>query len=180
MRTKSEVEVRVRELLCSELDRRVAEASERLPTRCIHNYRHPLDTRKQIEGEENPEYNRITDKVGLPVIQTIGLCLLNCNDPENWEGTICEDPIDAKKCQDFKPAKTRSDILPDLALDLKDADWIRTNQPELFALLWVLGAVQELTIPLWKRVLFLFLRVRLEPVTPKIDTTKLLSPPLEP
>jgi hypothetical protein len=179
MRTKSEVEARIRELVCLELDRRVAEASERLPTRCIYNYRHSLDTRKQIEGEENPEYNRITDKVDLPVVQTIGLCLLNCNDPENWEGTICEDPIDAKKCSDFKPAKIRSDILPDLARDLKDVDWVRTNQSELFVLLWVLMAVQELSVPWWKRVLFFFRRVRLEPVTPKIDTTKLLSPPPE-
>lgn len=161
-------------MVCSELDRRVAEASERFPTRCLNNYRHPLDTQKQIEGEPNSGYNRITDKQGLPVIQTIGFCLLNCEDPENWDGTICEEPIDAKKCPDFKQAKTKADILPELARDLKDADWVKGNQPELFTLLWVLGAVQELRVPLWKRALFFFARIRLEPVIPKIDTSKLL------
>ena len=174
MKTKSEVEVRIKELVCAELDRRVTEASERLPTRCVNNYRHPLDTRKQLEGGPNPEYNRITDKQGLPVIQTIGFCLLNCDDPENWEGTICEEPIDAKKCPDFKPMKIKADILPDLARELKDSDWVRGNLPELFALLWVLGVVQELRVPLWKRVQLYLTRVRLEPVTPKIDTSKLL------
>lgn len=180
MKTKSEVEARIRELVCSELDRRVAEASERLPTRCVNNYRHPLDTRKQLEGEPSPEYNRITDKQGLPVIQTIGFCLLNCGDPENWEGTICEEPIDAKRCPDFKPMKTKADILPDLARDLKDGDWVQGNLPELFALLWVLGAVQELRVPLWKRVWLYLTRVRLESVTPRIDTSKLLPQSTDP
>lgn len=180
MKTKSEVEVRIKELVCAELDHRVAEASERLPTRCVNNYRHPLDTRKQREGEPNPEYNRITDRQVLPVIQTIGFCLLNCEDPENWEGTICEEPIDAKKCPDFKPMKAKADILPDLARDLKDADWVWGNLPELFALLWVLGAVQELQVPLWKRVWLYLTRVRLEPVTPRIDTSKLLPQNTDP
>jgi len=174
MKTKSEIESRIKELVCSELDRRVAEASERLPIRCVNNYRHPLDTRKQIEGGSNSEYNRITDKQGLPVIQTIGFCLLNCEDPEHWEGTICEEPIDAKKCSDFKQAKTKADILPELARDLRDSDWVRGNQPELFTLLWVLGVVQELRVPLWKLLLFFLTQIRLEPVTPKIDTSKLL------
>jgi hypothetical protein len=180
MKTKSEIEERVKELVCAELDRRVAEASERLPTQCVNNYRHPLDTRKQIEGEPNPEYNRITNKLGLPVVQTIGLCLLNCTDPENWKGTICEEPIDAKKCDDFKPMKTKDDILPELSQDLRSTAWVEENLPELFSLLWVLGAVQELKIPWWKRLWFWFRKIELEPVVPKIDTSKLLPPPTEP
>jgi hypothetical protein len=175
MKTKSEVEARIKELVCAELDRRVAEASERLPTRCVHNYRHPLDNRKQLEGEPNPGYNRITDNSGLPVINTIGFCLIGCTDPENWEGTICEEPIDAKKCGIFKTKMGKADILPMLASDLKNADWVQGNLPELFSLLWVLDVVQELRVPLWKRVLFWFLRVRLEPVAARVDTSKLLS-----
>jgi hypothetical protein len=180
MKTKSEIETRIKELVCAELDRRVAEASERLPTRCVNNYRHPLDTRKQLEGEPNSEYNRITDKRGLPVVQTIGFCLLGCNDPQNWEGTICEEPIDAKKCGDFKPMKGKAEILPELSHDLKSTAWVDENMPELLSLLWVLGAVQEMKVPLWKRVWFWFRRVKLEPVVPKIDTSKLLPPPTEP
>lgn len=180
MKTKSEIEARIKELICAELDHRVAEASERLPTRCVNNYRHPLDTRKQIEGEPNPEYNRITNKLGLPVIQTIGFCLLNCSDPENWEGTICEEPIDAKKCADFKPMKVKADILPELSQDLQSTAWVEENLPELFSLLWVLEAVQELELPWWKRLWFWFRKIELEPVAPKIDTSKLLPPPAEP
>jgi hypothetical protein len=175
MKTKSEVESRIKELVCAELDRRVAEASERLPTRCVHNYRHPLDNRKQIEGEPNPGYNRITYNSGLPVVNTIGFCLIDCKSPEDWGGTICEEPIDAKKCGVFKAKKGKTDILPELASDLKDSVWVRINLPELFSLLWVLEVVQEVRVPLWKRVLFWFRLVRLEPVIAKVDTSKLLS-----
>jgi hypothetical protein len=175
MKTKSEVEARIKELVCAELDRRVAEASERLPTRCIHNYRHSLDNRKYLEGEPNPGYNRITNNSGLPVINTIGFCLIGCTDPENWGGTICEEPIDAKKCEVFKSKMQKADILSGLASDLKDSDRIRDNIPELFSLLWVLDVVQEVEIPLWKVILFWFRRVQLKPVVARVDTSKLLS-----
>jgi hypothetical protein len=180
MKTKSDIEARVKELVCAEFDRRVIEASKRLPTRCVNNYRHPLDTRKKLEGEPNPGYNRITDKHELPVVQTIGFCMLGCNDPENWEGTICEEPIDAKKCSDFKAARGKADILPELSQDLKNTSWVKDNHPELFSLLWVLGLVQEIKIPFWKMVWFWFRRIRLEPVVPRIDTSKLLPPPTDP
>lgn len=176
MKTKSEVEGFVRELVCKELDRRVAEASERLPHLCINNYRHPLDQRKQIDGEENENYNRITDNVGLPVIQTIGLCLLESDDPTEWGGTICEDPVDAKKCPFFTPVKSKDAILTELETELQDLDWVRSNLPEVSALLWVIGDI-KLVVPWWKRFLFKFLRIKIEPVLPKIDAQKLLPPP---
>jgi len=176
MKTESEVEDFVRDLVCKELDRRVAVASERLPHLCINNYRHPLDQRKQIEGEENESYNRITDKVGLPVLQTIGLCLLQSEDPSEWGGTICEEPIDAKKCPYFTPAKGKESILPELEMDLQSINWVRDNLPEVFALLWVIGDF-KLGVPWWKKLLFKFLRIKIESVLPKIDAQKLLPAP---
>ncbi len=174
MKTKSEIEARVKELICAELDRRVSEASKRLPTRCIHNYRHSLDTRHQVDGEANPEYNRIADGRGLPVIQTIGLCMLGSEDPESWGGTICEEPIDARKCDVFKPSKGKEAIMPELSRDLQDGGWLLENMPELFGLLWVLDVVQEPSIPWYKRLWFRLLRIRIENVVPKVDPTKLL------
>lgn len=176
MKTESEVEGFVRDLVCKELDRRISEASERLPHLCINNYRHPLDQRKQIEGEENESYNRITDKVGLPVVQTIGLCLLESEDPTEWGGTICEEPIDAKKCPYFTPAKGKEAILPELESELQNFGWVRENLPEVASLLWVLGDF-NLGVPWWKRLLFKFLRIKIEPVHPKIDAQKLLPAP---
>ncbi len=174
MKTRSEVEGFAKELVCQELDRRIALASERLPHLCINNYRHPLDQRKQIEGEDNENYNRITDKVGLPVLQTIGLCLLESEDPSEWGGTICEEPIDAKKCPYFTPAKGKNVILSEFEGELRDQEWVRGNLPGVFTLLWVLGKA-KIRVPLRKRILFKLLKIKIEPVLPKIDAEKLLT-----
>jgi hypothetical protein len=66
-----------------------------------------------------------------------------------------------------------------LARDLKDYEWLKSNQPELATLLWVIGAVEELKVPLWKRILLYFSIIKLEPVVPKVDTAKLLPPSSE-
>lgn len=138
MRGEPEVRVRLNQLLAEEVNKRIAEASERLPHRCVHNHRHPLDQRKQVDGEPNEGYNRIANGRGLPVIQTIGLCMLGSDDPETWGGTICEDPIDAKRCPDFKPAKLKADLLKEFREQLRDEAWAREHLPEVFALMWLL------------------------------------------
>ena len=175
MRTGAEIRSRVRELVSQELDRRIQEASERLPHRCTHNYKHPLDTRKHVEGERNEGYNRITLEDGSPVPQRIGLCLLGSENPEEWGGTICDEPIDTKKCPYFTPAKSKEDLIPELEENLRDASWVEEHLPEVHALIWVLGEV-TLRVPWWRKLLFRFKLIRTEPVLPPIDPSKLLAP----
>jgi len=174
MRTEAEIKSRVREIVSREFDRRIREASERLPHRCSHNYSHPLDTRRQLEGGPNKGYNRITLEDGSAVPQRIGLCILGSESPESWGGTICEEPIDAKKCPLFHPAKSPETVLFELEEDLRNPAWIEANLPEMHALVWVLVEM-ELRVPWWKRLLFRLRVIKLEPVIPPIDPTKLLS-----
>jgi hypothetical protein len=175
MKTETDIRDRLRVLVGEELDRRVAQAAERLPRRCVHNHRHPLDQRKQVNGEPNDTYNRITSTRGLPVLQTIGLCMLGSEDPETWGGTICEEPLDAKRCPVFTPLKGKAELMQEFEEQLRDAEWVQANLPEVHALLWVLEEVQVPSVPWWKRLLFRFKIIKLEPVTPSIDPTKLLS-----
>lgn len=180
MKTEEDVRERLQALLVEELDRRLKEASERLPQRCVHNFRHTLDSRKQVGGDPNEEYNRITDKKGLPVVQTIGLCMLGSENPETWGGTICEEPLDAKRCPLFTPSKGKDTLLREFSEQLQDLDWVRETHPEIHALLWVLGEIKLPAIPWWKRLLLKFKVIRIEPVVPSIDPTKLLGPPEDP
>jgi len=142
MKEESEVRGRLNKLLSEELGRRIAAATEKLPCRCVHNYRHPLDQRKTVDGEPNENYNRIADHRGLPVVQTIGLCMLGSDNPEEWGGTICEEPLDAKRCPDFKPLKTKPELLKEFREQLKDEAWARANMPEAFALMWFLEEIE--------------------------------------
>lgn len=176
MKTESEMRDRVQFLLLEELDRRVAEASERLPCRCVNNYQHPLDQNKTVEGRRNDRYNRITDSTGLPVLRTIGLCMLGSEDPTQWGGTICEEPLDAKRCPVFTPSQTKEQLLSLYEEQLRDTEWVKVVLPEVFTLLWALGELVTPKLPWWKRVWFWFLRIRIEPVHPSIDASKLLPP----
>lgn len=159
---KSEVEIqdRIRHLLTVELDKRVAEASVRLPHKCQHNYRHTLDVRKSVLGEPNEQYNQISGK-HLPVI---GLCMLGAEDPTEWNSTICEDPIDAQRCPYFNPIDSKAKLEEDFKRQIKDLDWVTEHMPEVAGLLWALGSKTMPKLPWWKLVWFWFLRIRPDPL----------------
>lgn len=141
MKSISEVEDRLRAVLVAELERRLSR--EVLPHLCVNNHRQPLDHRKRVYGEPNPTYNQISagveDHVSLPVVQTIGLCLLGAEDPASWPGTICEEPIDAQRCPHFAYRQKRSEVYEQFAANLQDPAWVEHSLPEAQALLWVLG-----------------------------------------
>ncbi len=144
MKIDGEIQDRIRKLLDEEFRQRVDASQERLPCCCIYNHRHTLDSRKRVAGEENTEYNRITrgdNRAGLPVLQSIGLCMYGSDDPTTWPGTICEDPVDAKLCppQAFTPKVTPEIVQKEFESQIKDPEWVKKNLPEVNALLWVLG-----------------------------------------
>ena len=142
MRTQIEIEDQVRSLLAAELARRVLAAQALLPGLCVHNHRQTLDTRRQVHGEPNEHYNRVADHRGLPVLQTIGLCMLGADDPESWQGTICEDPSDAQRCPTFRLKTSVEDAEDDFRTQMQDDEWVRRNLPEVYSYLWMLGTIQ--------------------------------------
>ena len=171
MRTEEEILARIRYLIHGELNRRLNLLEARIPIRCVHNYQHPIDTRKLVEGERNPTYNRI----GLPVLQQgIGLCRLGSDNPEEWGGTICDEPIDAKKCNIFTPISSKQDLLKEFYAGLQHEGWIEQNVPEVMPLFWVVGS-RPLRVSWWKRVLVYFKVIRLEKPAPAVDLPKLLD-----
>lgn len=178
MKSEDDIEARVRFLLVQELDRRVAEASRRLPHLCVHNHKQPLDTRRHVEGEPNETFNRVSDHRGLPVIQTMGLCMLGADNPEQWNGTICEDPIDAQKCPVFSPLQTKETLDLGFRRDVNDMVWVGAHMPELYGLLWALDrGTQHMALPWWKRLWYRVLKIRVDPVSSSHSAMKLLPSP---
>ena len=159
MKTASEIENRVRQLLAEELDRRLQGAQARLPTNCVLNHRHPLDVRKRVEGEPNPKYNQIFD-----TDQTLGLCMWGSQDAKEWEGTICEDPVDAQRCPMFKSKMDKDRIWNQLRVDLSGEGWAKEKMPEVAALLWALDRTIPPQLPWWKRLWFWLVRFEPEPL----------------
>lgn len=178
MKNDEEIRSRIVELLGEELERRVDEATQRLPHRCEHNHRQALDTRKHIGGVPNEGYNviRTPEHTHLPVIQTMGLCMLGSENPDEWPGTICDEPIDAKRCPLFSPTDTRQSIYNTFVQDVQDVTWLQTEWPELHSLLWVAGLLGNTPrLPWWKRLWFFFRPMPLEPVHPPFDPKPYLA-----
>lgn len=163
MRSEKEIQARIEEAFFEEVTRRVDEVGERVPHKCVHNYRHPLDARKVTEEGFNPLYNRVSSEKSLPVLQTVGLCLLGSENPSEWSGTICDEPIDAKRCPLFTPSKSKEDVLAEVKTQVADEVWLKANMPEVYALMW---ALEEITVPKlswWDRFLIWLRRPLLEP-----------------
>lgn len=144
MKSQQELQDRIRELVKESLKQRLEEAHVRLPHLCTHNHRHVLDSRKTVLGEANEQYNRIGDARHLPLAQTMGLCMLGAEDPEQWKGDICDDPIDAQRCPYFSPRESPQIITEEFTEGLKDRAWVEKNLPVVAALLWV---AEESTVP---------------------------------
>jgi len=177
MKIEAEIQDRIRFLLTEEFGQRVEEATKRLPHKCNHNYRHPLDPRKQIEGVPNAYYNRVSRAEELPVIQSIGLCMLDAEKPEDWAGTICEDPIDAQRCPYFDSVDTKEVVWDKFQVQIKDLQWVQANMPEVYGLLWALGSKKIPDLPWWKRLWYRFLTIRPDPLIKTYTDEELLLPP---
>lgn len=177
MKSVEQIEDRVRFLLREELQRRLAESQERMPRRCQHNHRQPLDSRRTVDGEPNPLFNRISRGVsegrGLPVVDTLGLCMLKTTIDGVWAGTICEDDIDAQGCPYFQAKQTPEEVYRQFLEDLENEQWVVLNLPRIQPLLWVLGSRYErldreplpLALPWWKRV---WLALKNQPASPRL------------
>ncbi len=184
MKNFDEILTRARELVAAELDRRLTEASLRLPHLCVHNHRQELDVRPMVEGSPNPTFNTIAYQHG----QTIGLCMLGAQRSEDghwvvtgsdqedakWSGTICEDPIDAQRCPYFDPTLNKERVLQGFAADLATPVWISEHMPELAALLWVLDTTTPPRLSWVQRLTLYFRKVVLEPIRPSVDPAQLL------
>ncbi len=168
---KSEKQIRgmVRELLTEALRKRYEETRKRLPHRCTHNLRHPLDYERLVDGATNDNYNRIGSK-SLPMAKTIGLCMLGASNVEEWPGNICEDPIDAQRCPYFTPSMNEEQVLTEFQAQLQDPTWLQENLPAVSTFMWVLEQQSSFKLPWWSKLWRRIRRPKLEPVvrTPPI------------
>ncbi len=167
MKNPEEVQARAKWYVETELERRLSQASRRLPILCQHNHRQALDIRKLVEGEPNPDYNKQTGP-------TIGLCMLGSDDG-TWQGTVCEDDIDAQTCVYFAPIDTKDSILAQFHEDLSNPSWVEANMPVLYELLWVLSDFTPPQPRFWFRIWCFFMHIQIEPVRPRLSPVDILD-----
>ena len=151
MKQRDEIQDRIRALLDVELARRLSVTGQRQPHLCRYNHRQPLDSRKHLAGDPNDGYNRL-DRHRLPVVNTLGLCMMGVEDPMTWPGTICDDPVDAQRCPYFDSVQTHAQLVAEFETQVTDPDWLRENLPAVYELVWTLDmAPPNYRVSWWKR-----------------------------
>jgi hypothetical protein len=73
------------------------------------------------------------------------VCLLDADKPKEWDGMICDQSV-PPNCPFFKPQKTKEEIETEIDDLLASGDMgaIASQYPDISALLWVLGGVDEI------------------------------------
>lgn len=164
MKNSQEIVERIRFILTGAEQKVLLSAGARLPHLCKYNHRHSLDSRKEVAGRPNPDYNTIQG--GVANATTLGLCMFGSEDPETWSGDICEDPIDAVKCPFFTSRVSEDGLRSEFQANIDNPAWVSDNLPEVHGLLWVLDktgvppAPTASPKPWWGR-LFYWLRCKL-------------------
>lgn len=176
MRSAEEIRERVRTLLRAELDRRIEGATLRLPQRCRHNHRQPLDSQPRVNDEVNPGYNR-HDRRHLPVVAEMGLCMVGADNPAEWPGTICDEPQDAQRCPLFDPLESPGQAAERFLDEVRDPAWLLAHMPEVAHLLWVIEVddAPPVRLPWWRRWLLRWFPPVIEPRRPSFDPAGLLE-----
>jgi hypothetical protein len=73
------------------------------------------------------------------------VCLLDADRPKEWEGMICDQSV-PPNCPFFKPHKSKEEIESEIDDLLASGDMgaIASQYPDISALLWVLGGIDEI------------------------------------
>lgn len=174
MRSRTEIENTIKHRILQTYKRMRVEATKRLPDRCRYNHRQALDPAPKYLDVPNPGYNRV-DRRRLPIVPEMGFCMFGAEHAAEWQGNLCDEPIDAQRCALFTSKTTEEQDRQALIANLQDPRWVEDNLPDVAALLWVLGQQEASYTPPWYlRWWWALFPVQLEPVVAPFDLNQVL------
>jgi len=138
MRTEAEIRQKLKQVQFRHLKKLLEANFKQRPCNCAHNEVH-----QSLNGSGDP----------------IGLCMYGSENPEEWEGVICDEAFGgitlARNCGTFKPHKTKIEIKAEFnaLMENEDLGVIAAQYPDVAALLWTLGE-RGYTPTLWQRFLW--------------------------
>jgi hypothetical protein len=102
---------------------------EVLPQNCVHNHKHTPEIVEQDETDLSPTVKEGDD---------IRLCMLGSDNPEEWPGNICQDPLTAKRCPFFENKHNHQDALREYKERIADPKVLAHEYKDIAALKWTL------------------------------------------
>ena len=142
MKTKEEVEKRLKKLRVRYAKKYVDASQQRVHMNCLFNREHvPTSVRRApAQGEELPMVPR--RQVTLVVLKddaAVRLCMYGADDPARWSGDVCDDDATARSCKMFKPSVDMDQAKAEFLDLMADDEYVFDNYRDVATLQWVLG-----------------------------------------
>lgn len=156
MKTREEVERRLRKLQIRYARKHVQRSQERLPHNCVHNEEHlppRLEAGPKVPVEEEVAPRQQVTLVVLNEPRPIRLCMHGADRGEKWRGDVCDDAETARQCPYFKPAKDVRAARDEFMDSLADDEHVFNHYRDVATLQWVLGErVHSYPLAWWQRL----------------------------
>ena len=171
MKSRSDIEKRLRSLRVKYAKRYVSASQERTHRNCVHNVEHaPRDMHEDSKPSRSPLRRGPQGRDAAPPRRTltvvrseapVRLCMYGCKDPASWAGDVCDSDDISRSCPKFEPLRSMEAARAEFLEKLADDEWVFDNHKDMAALQWALSdRMHKWGLSWWER-LFLWLQVLL-------------------
>lgn len=144
MKSPEDIEHRLKKLVDRYKHKYISNAQRKLPSNCLYNRLHvPTGTAKSDSSklwESSLSPRRQVTLVVLQPERPVGLCTYGSENPETWNGDLCDDESISGPCTKFEPISSKDELTSAFNSLLKDDETVLETYPDIAALQWVLDS----------------------------------------
>lgn len=176
MKSESDIVKRLKNLRIRYAKRFIFLSQERKPENCSFNFEH--ESNGTYENSNFMEIDRAPKKsVTLIVIKPetpTRLCLYGSENPETWNGVICDRDEISKSCKYFIPKQSLNEAKENFLSLMSDDEYVYENYKDIATLQWVLGdRIHKFGLSLFERLIFWIFSLKLRVFKPKLIPSNL-------
>lgn len=142
MKTPVEIEKRLASLYHKYENLYVKENLRHSPDNCVFNLTHyaaPLIPRSPDLEKKLAPRKQVTLLVIENSPQSVRLCTFGSEDPETWNGDMCDTDEHAQACPWFTPSETETQLREQFRELMLDDEYVFANYKDVMALQWATG-----------------------------------------
>jgi hypothetical protein len=176
VKSESDILKRLKNLRVRYARRFISLSQERKPENCSFNFEH--SSKGTYEDSNFMDIDRapiksVTLIVIKPEIPT-RLCMYGSENPETWNGIICDRDEISKSCKYFIPKQNFTQAKENFLDILSDDEYVYENYKDIAALQWVLGdRIHKSGLSLFERFKFWIHSIKLRIYKPKLIPSSL-------
>ena len=157
MKTKDDVEKRLKKLRHRYTHKYIQKTQERRHVNCEFNELHDTETvqytRPPVDFELSPKRQHTLVTL-VDDSYRVHMCMYKSKSPLEWEGNTCNSDDVAKSCVMFKPRVSAEEAKNEFLELVADDEYVFDNYRDVATLQWVLGErVHSMSLSWWEKLI---------------------------